>query len=462
MTTYDVAVLGGGPGGYACAIRCSQYGLRTCLIEESELGGTCLNRGCIPTKALLQSASVYTAAKRAGEFGVSAENIGFSYAKFAARKEQLVRKLRNGIATLEKSHGVTVYQARGALADRQTVSLSSGESIRARQIVLAAGCSPAPLPIPGSGLPGVLDSTGVLALTDCPESVVIIGGGVVGVEFASLFSALGVPVTLLEQAGQILAPLDDMLRDGILRRLTADGVAVHTSVHVRSIEPGLRVTYTGANGTEAAAEGEICLTAGGRTPNTAALGLEQAGVALSARGFIETDGLCRTNAPGIYAVGDVTGKLQLAHAATAQGLLAAAHIARRPCQALDFDQIPSCLYCSPEAAMIGLTEQQARSRGFAVQAGVFPLSGNGKALIAGEAEGFVKLVTDAQTGQILGAHLLAPHATDLIGEIAALMRAEGTVSELAEAVHPHPTVSEALMEAAHCCLGLCVNLPKQN
>ena len=462
MTTYDVAVLGGGPGGYACAIRCSQYGLRTCLIEESELGGTCLNRGCIPTKALLQSAAVYAAAKRAGEFGVSVENIGFSYAKFAARKEQLVRKLRNGIATLEKSHGVTVYRARGALADRQTVSLSSGESIRARQIVLAAGCSPTPLPIPGSELPGVLDSTGALALTDCPKSIVIIGGGVVGVEFASLFSALGAAVTLLEQAGQILAPLDDMLRDGLLHRLTANGVAVHTSVQVRSIEPGLRVTYTDASGSEAAAKGEICLTAGGRTPNTAALGLEQACVALSARGFIETDGLCRTNVPGIYAVGDVTGKLQLAHAATAQGLLAAAHIARRPCKALDFDQIPSCIYCSPEAAMIGLTEQQARSRGFAVRAGVFPLSGNGKALIAGEAEGFVKLVTDAQTGQILGAHLLAPHATDLIGEIAALMRAEGTVSELAEAVHPHPTVSEALMEAAHCCLGLCVNLPKQN
>ncbi len=460
MKNFDAVVIGGGPGGYECAIRLSQNGLNTALVEEDKLGGTCLNRGCIPTKALLHAADVYHEAKNGEMFGIFAENVTFDYEKIVARKDAVVSQLRNGIGFLEKSHGVTVINARGTLADAHTVALSDGETLSAKYIVLATGSSPARIPIPGIDLAGVVDSTGLLEMTKCPEKIIIVGGGVIGIEFATFFSRLGVKVTVIEMIDRILGPLDKDISDFVAGELTAAGVEIITGVRVSSIEEGLKVNYADKDGNKGTAEGDVVLMAGGRTPNSKDMGLAEAGIKLSQRGFVETDGLCRTNVPGVYAIGDVNGKLLLAHTASAQGLQVADHIAGKHTKQVEINKIPSCVYCNPEAAMVGLTEAQARETGKDVGIGVFSLSGNGKAMTAGENKGLVKFVFDKATEEILGFHIVGPRATDLVAEVAAVMECEGTISEIAHAVHPHPTVSEVIMEAAHVCHGNCVHAPK--
>ncbi|UWP58322.1 dihydrolipoyl dehydrogenase [Ruminococcus gauvreauii] len=460
MKKFDAVVLGGGPGGYVCAIRLSQNGLNTALIEEKDLGGTCLNRGCVPTKSLLHSAEVYREAREAGRFGVSVGEVSFDYAAFAGRKDAVLKTLRNGIAGLLKSHGVTVFTNHAVLDSPRQLLLDDGEILEADHIVLATGSRPARIPIPGIDLPEVVDSTALLELTSCPKKLVIVGGGVIGIEFATLFSSLGTSVTILEMLDSILAPLDADISSAIGSKLTAGGVQIITGVRVTSITEGITVHYTDKAGTEGSVEGDLCLMAGGRKPNSDNLGLDKAGVRLTKRGHVDTDGLCRTNVPGIYAIGDLNGKMELAHAASAQGLTVASHIAGLPCRAFDPHRIPSCVYTVPEAAMVGLTEPKARETGRDIGTGVFSLSGNGKAMIMGQNEGMVKLIFDKSTGEILGAHILAPRATDMIAEIAAVMNAEGTIDELAETVHPHPTVSEVLMEAAHAAYGNCVHAPK--
>lgn len=460
MKKFDAIVLGGGPGGYVCAIRLSQNGLHTALVEESDLGGTCLNRGCIPTKSLLHSSKIYLEAKESSKYGVTAENVSFDYTKFNTQKETVCTTLRKGISGLLKNHGVTVFANRGTLTGRNTLLLDDGEMLTAGNIVLATGSRPAQLPIPGTELPGVMDSTKLLQLTSCPKEIVIVGGGVIGIEFATLFSNLNVSVTILEMLDTILPPLDQDISAAIGKKLEAKGVKIFTGVRVTSITEGLTVHYVCKNGTVGSASGEICLMSGGRSPNSKGIGLEKIGVLTNKRGHVETDGLCRTNIPGIYAIGDLNGKLELAHAASAQGLMVASHIAGLPCKAIDNNHIPSCVYSMPEAAMVGLTETAARAAGRDIGTGIFSLSGNGKALVMGQNEGMVKLVYDKTTGEILGAHLLSPRATDMIAEVAALMNAEGTIDELGTTIHPHPTVSEVLMEAAHAAHGTCVHAPK--
>ncbi|MBE7034553.1 MAG: dihydrolipoyl dehydrogenase [Ruminococcaceae bacterium] len=460
MKQFDAVVIGGGPGGYECAIRLSQNGLSTALVEEDKLGGTCLNRGCIPTKALLHAADVYHEAKNGEMFGIFAKDVSFDYEKIIARKDAVVSQLRNGIGFLEKSHGVTVFNARATLADAHTVTLSDGESLEAKYVVLATGSSPARIPIPGIDLEGVVDSTGLLEMTRFPEHIIIVGGGVIGVEFATFFSRLGAKVTIIEMIDRILGPLDADIADFVAKELAADGVSIITGVRVQSIEKGLTVTYADKAGNKETVTGDVVLMAGGRTPNSRDLGLEKAGVTVSARGFIETDGLCRTNVPGIFAIGDVNGKLLLAHTASAQGLQVADYIAGKHTKQVNINRIPSCVYCNPEAAMVGLTEAQAKETGNNVGVGIFSLSGNGKAMTAGENKGLVKFVFDKATEEILGFHVVGPRATDLVAEVAAVMECEGTISEIAHAVHPHPTISEAVMEAAHVCHGNCVHAPK--
>ncbi len=460
MKNFDAVVIGGGPGGYECAIRLSQNGLSTALVEEDKLGGTCLNRGCIPTKALLHAADVYHEAKTGDMFGIFAENVTYDYEKIVARKDAVVSQLRNGIGFLEKSHGVTVINARGTLKDAHTVALSDGETLEAKYIVLATGSSPARIPIPGIDLDGVVDSTGLLEMTTCPKKIIIVGGGVIGIEFATFYSRLGVQVTVIEMIDRILGPLDKDISDFVAGELKAAGATIITGVRVESIEKGLKVNYADKAGNKGIAEGDVVLMAGGRTPNSKNLGLEAVGVSMNKRGFIETDGLCRTNVPGIYAIGDVNGKLLLAHTASAQGLQVADHIAGKHCKQVEVNRIPSCVYCNPEAAMVGLTEAQAKETGKDVGVGVFSLSGNGKAMTSGENKGLAKFVFDKKTEEILGFHIVGPRATDLVAEVAAVMECEGTISEIAHAVHPHPTVSEVLMEAAHVCHGNCVHAPK--
>lgn len=461
MQKFDAVVVGGGPGGYECAIRLSQNGLKTALVEEAELGGTCLNRGCIPTKTLLHSADVYHDAKNGASFGVNAGELSFDYAKIIQRKNAVAKQLSNGVAFLEKNHGVTVFASHATLSDRNTVDLADGETLKCDHLIVATGSSPARIPIPGVDLPGVVDSTGLLNMTECPKHIIIVGGGVIGVEFATFFYRLGVPVTIVEMLDRVLGPLDKDVTDFMGAELKRCGVELVLGVRVESIETGLKVNYaTVKDGTKGSVEGDVVLMAGGRSPNTKGIGLEKLGVRMDRKGFVEIDGLCRTNVPGVYAIGDINGKMQLAHVASAQGLLVADHIAGKPCKQLNYNRIPSCVYCNPETAMVGLTEEQARATGRDVGTGTFNLSGNGKALTMGENKGFAKFIYDKATDEILGFHVIGPRATDLAAEVAAVMECEGTVAEIGRTVHPHPTISEAVMEAAHVCHGACVNAPK--
>lgn len=461
MPNYDAVVIGGGPGGYECAIRLSQNGLNTALVEKDELGGTCLNRGCIPTKALLHSSEIYHNAKNAAKFGISIGDIRFDYGAMVKNSKDISMRLRKGVAFLEKNHGVTVYKNCATVKNRETVLLDSGEELKCSHLVIATGSSPARLPVPGTDLPNVLDSTGLLNMTQCPKNIVIIGAGVIGIEFATLYSRLGVPVTVIEMLDRALGPFDKEITDFIEADLRKKGVNLILGARVSAIEEGLRVKYSLiADGSEGSAEGEVVLIAGGRVPNSRGIGLEETGVRMDRRGVVEVDGLCRTNVPGVYAIGDVNGKMMLAHVASAQGIQVADYIAGLPVKQVDMNCIPSCVYCDPEISMVGMTEAQARAVGRDIGTGVFSLNGNGRALTMGEAKGLVKFVFDKVTDEILGFHMAGPCATEMAAEIAAVMECEGTLQELCNTVHPHPTISETVMEAARVCHNCCVNAPK--
>lgn len=451
---YDVVVLGGGPGGYECAIRCAQYGLKTALVEARELGGTCLNRGCIPTKALLQSAHCYQDAKESGRYGVFAGNVAYDYESVAKYKDGVVAKLRGGVESLERAYGVTVIHGFGKMEDAHTIQ-TGARRITGRHVVLATGAAPAKLPIPGIDGANILTSDEVLELTALPASVVIIGGGVIGVEFATLFAAFGKPVTVIEMMPRILPMLDEEIGEMAAAQLKKRGVEIITGAKVMSFsgEDPVTVAYE-AGGCAREASGACCVVSIGRRPQTADLGLERAGIATE-RGFVTVNQKMETSVPGIYAIGDITGKVQLAHVATAQGMVAAANCAGKS-RAMSYHAVPACVYTEPEIAYVGLSEAQAREQGRQIRVGRFQVGTNGKSLIMG-AGGLVKLVTDAVTGEVLGCQVYGPRATDLIGEIVAVMACEGTVEELSSAIHPHPTVSEVIMEAAHDVDGLCCN-----
>jgi len=448
---YQAAVVGGGPGGYVAAIRLAQLGVKTVLIEKDKLGGTCLNRGCIPTKSLLHSAEVYKTVREAEKFGVTAKDAAFDYAKISARKDSVVAKLRKGIEYLEKKAGVDVIYGAASFVDAHTLAVND-DTVTADNIIVATGTAPARISIPGIDLPGVMDSDAVLAMTGCPKSVVIIGGGVIGVEFATLFSTLGVKVSIVEMMDEILPTADQEIAALMHKKLTQGGVEIFTGAKVEKIEPGLKVHFN-QNGSKSVS-GEAVVVAIGRRPVTDGLTLDKAGVSMN-RGYIVVDEYLRTSAPHIYAIGDVTGKVQLAHVASAQGLVAAHNIAGGT-KKMRYDIIPSCVYSEPEIASVGLTEEQARKT-HSVKVGRFSTAANGRSMIMGESAGLVKIITDEKTGEILGCHIMAPRATDMIGEVASAMRAEGTIEELADTIHAHPTVSEMIMEAAHDVEKLCVH-----
>ncbi|MDR0387509.1 MAG: dihydrolipoyl dehydrogenase [Treponema sp.] len=455
-TQFDVAVIGGGPGGYVCAIRAARLGKKTALVESRELGGTCLNRGCIPTKTLLHTAELYAEMKNHGkELGIMTENLSVDYAALADRRDRIIARLRKGIESLVKGRRITILRGNAVLTGSRSFRTEEGE-YTAQNIVIATGSEPAAVPVPGADRPEVINSDAVLAARTLPESVVIIGGGVIGVEFAVLFASLGRKVTIIEMLPHILNTMDESIRETQTKILKKMGVEIHTGARLLEILAGGRCVYE-ERGLRQEVSGGAVIMAAGRRPATGALGLEAAGVAVE-KGFVTVDGCLRTNVPGIYAIGDVTGKAQLAHAASAQGLAAAANIAGKETE-MRYDSIPACVYTNPEIASVGMTEARIKEAGLPYNTGMFPAAANGRSLIMGDSSGFVKLLTHRDTGEILGAHIMAKRATDMIGEIALAMRAEATVEELADTVHAHPSLSEMIMEAAHDAEGLCCHKP---
>lgn len=451
---FSAVVIGGGPGGYVAALRLANLGIDTLLIERDQLGGTCLNRGCIPTKTLMHGAEVYQTVRHAEQFGVSARDATFDYSAISRRKDSVVSRLRKGIERLEEKAGVEVAQAAAAFFDCHTLRVGD-EIITADHIVIATGSRPAMLGIPGVEIPGVVDSDAVLKWNDCPKSIAIIGGGVIGVEFASLFSALGVHVHILEMAHEILPTVDEEIAAQMRNKLLSEGVEIFTNAKVLRIEEGVTVVFDQQG--EKRVVVEKCIIAVGRNPVTDGLGLECAGVRMNGK-FIDVDAGMRTNQPGIYAIGDVTGKAQLAHVAMAQAMMVAENIAGSD-KVMDYNIVPSCVYSSPEIASVGLTEKEAAAR-HRIKIGRFDVSANGRSTILNESTGLIKIITEERTGEILGCHILAPRATDMIGEICVAMRSEGTIEELADTIHPHPTISEMIMEAAHDAMGACVHRSK--
>ena len=461
---FDLAVIGAGPGGYEAAIRASRLGLKVVLVEEKDLGGTCLNWGCIPTKSLLQSAEVFHEAQRAAIFGISTGPVGFDYAKIAARKDDVVRKLRTGIERLVAGSGCTVVRGRASFVDRHTLAVEGlqGQTIQAERVLIATGSRPSRPPIPGIDGDKVIDSDGVLAMTACPERLIILGGGVIGVEFATVFHRLGREVVILEMLDAIVPGVDAEIGKLLRRSLEKKGVAIHTGARVTSIrseETAATCTFQTSDG-EKQVSGDVVIVAAGRRPNTESLGLEAVGVVLE-RGFIRVDDRMETSVPGIYAIGDVVGGPQLAHVASAQGLVAAANAAGAH-ERFRSDVVPACIYTTPEIAGVGMTEAEAEKLGRPLRIGRFAVSGNGRSLLMDESEGLVKIISDEKTGEILGAHIMVPRATELIGELCVAMKLEATVEELRATIHPHPTVSEMILEAAHDVEGMSVHKPAKN
>ena len=456
----DIAILGGGPGGYVAALRAAQLGAQVTLIEEQEIGGVCLNVGCIPTKALLRSAEVYRTLLRAEEFGLKLEgNIKPDWPAIQARKKSIISRLVGGVEMLLRRAGVRVIQGRGVFAtshELEVTTAGGAQRVRAENIVIATGSRPVRLPLPGidpsagSGQvsPGVLDSTGALALERLPKRLLIIGGGVIGVEFADLFNAFGVQVTIVEMLPALLPQMDVDLGQALSHTMVKRGVKLYLDSRVTGLEHSenaLRVAVITPEG-EMVIETDNVLVAVGRRPNVKDLGLETAGVRF-AKGGIPVNAQMQTNVPGIYAIGDVTGGLLLAHAASLGGEVAVENALGHRA-AFDPKTIPSCVYTEPEIASVGLTEAQAREQGYDVRLGRFPLNANGKALTYGETEGFIKITSETKLGEVLGLHIVAPHASDLIHEGGLALALEATLDELVATVHGHPTLGEAIREAA--------------
>lgn len=462
-TEYDVVVIGGGPGGYVAAIRAGQYGLKTALIEKDALGGTCLNRGCIPTKAMLHTGEVLHEIRRAARLGIEIGEPEVNLDTLYGFKDKMVKKLVGGVKSLLKGSNVDVFKGLAAFVDPHTLEVrdahgKSTQRLKAKHIIIATGSRPAVPPIPG--LDGVDYWTSTTLLEEnrsLPDSMIIIGGGVIGTECATILNDLGVKVTILEMMDQLLPQMDSEAAELLRKSLKKDGVEIHTGVKVTSVstEDGLtQCLIETAEGSRTVESAELMLAVG-RGPVIEIPGIENLPVKTGPRG-IEVNRNLQTAVPNIYAIGDVNGNWQLAHAASAEGLAAVDHIAGKR-NYTNSNIVPSCIYTRPEIASVGMTAVQAKESGYPVAEGYFPIASNSKSMIMGETSGFVKVISDEKTGELLGAQIVAPRATDMIGEMTVALSAEVTVEEIGAAIHPHPTVSEALMEALHDIEGLAIH-----
>ena len=458
MANYDVVIIGGGPGGYVAAIRARQLGLKTALVEREHLGGVCLNWGCIPTKALLHNAEVIHLLDEGKTYGFSfdKDSLSVDYAVAHKRSRQVSERLVRGVGFLMRKNEVDVLEATGSLRSATEVALSTGDTLSTQHVILATGARARS--IPGVEIDGerLISARHALELTEVPGSIAVIGAGAIGVEFAHVWRAYGADVTILEMLPSVL-PLEDAdISQEMAKALAKQGIKVRTNTKVERVDvsgdgPGLTLSVSEDGQTETI-PAEKALMAIGVQPNSENLGLETAGVKTE-RGWITVDETMRTNLPSVYAIGDVTGNMPLAHVASAQGIVAVEAIAGLEPETLVYANIPRCTYASPEVASVGLTEAQAREEGHDVNVGQFPFQANGKALAINDYAGFVKIVSESQYDQILGVHMIGPHVTDMIAEATGMIRLETTTEELAHTVHPHPTLSEAVMEAAHVVLG---------
>ncbi len=454
MKKFDILIIGGGPGGYVAAIRAAQLGKNCALVEKDKLGGVCLNWGCIPTKSLLRNAEVISQLGDGDFYGFSFDEKGvkIDYAKAQSRSREVSARLVKGIDYLMKKNGVSVINDEAAFLSSNTVKLSrTNEIIQADSIVIASGSRPNHLKDINFSSPYILDSKKALQLTKVPKSVVIIGAGAIGLEFASVWEAYGSSVTILEMLPRVLPNEDEDISKEVRRQYEKIGIKTITGakvVKVTADAAGAAVEYS-ADGVNGEIACEYVLVSTGILPNTESIGLNQTGVKTNIRGYIEVDDHMRTNVKGIWAIGDVAGKLALAHVASAQGMIAVNDIVGESIDPIIYENIPRCTYGHPEVASAGLTEQQTKDRGLEIVTGTFPFSANGKAISYGQAEGFVKIIAGKKYGEILGVHMVGPHVTEMIAAAVGYLSLEVTIDELAKVIHPHPTLSEAVMEAAH-------------
>lgn len=461
MATYqhDVAILGGGPGGYVAAIKAAQHGQRVALVEKAFLGGTCLNIGCIPTKALLSSAEVLKKIKGARDFGITVEGVSFDFGKIMARKERVVKQLRSGVEFLMKKNAITVYNAAGTLTGAHTIGLADHamEEISARTLILASGSVPSRPPIPGLDGRNVVTSDEILFWPDVPASLTVIGGGAIGLEFAYFFSVLGTKVTVLEGLPHILPFEDEQIAAELTTALKKQGIAVQADALVSGIgdADGQKTVSYQVRGKEdqgvQSVSSEVVLLATGRWPFTQGCGYEGAGIRLERRAVV-VDEYLHTGVADIYAIGDVIGGALLAHKASAEGAVAVDNLTghRRP---MEYHALPTALYCCPEVASVGLSEAAANEAGIDVAVGVFPFRAIGKATAIGERDGMVKMVLNKATGVVIGCQSIGPHVTDMIASVTMAVQNRLTAEAYARSIHPHPTLSEAYHEAIEAALG---------
>ncbi|MCJ7666296.1 MAG: dihydrolipoyl dehydrogenase [Actinobacteria bacterium] len=453
---FDLAVLGGGPGGYVASIRASKLGLKTAVIEKDYLGGVCLNCGCIPTKTLYHVAFILEEIKKAKNFGIDVSLPKLDFKKTMARKDQIIEMNRKSLQFHFKKNNIELIKGRGEIIAAGKIAVrSSGNQdieIEAKNIIIATGSSAANVKSFDLSEDGIMDNIEILSLKEIPESLLIIGGGVIGSEFANIFSSFGTKVTIVEMLPRILSTEYEEVSKVIYKVFRQKGIDIFTDTVVEKVEKSGKSSICTTSSGEIITADKVLISVG-RKPNSTDIGIEKVGVEVDQKGYIKVDSHLKTNVEGIYAVGDVIGGLQLAHVASKEGKIAAENIAGK-IKEMNYNIIPWAVFTSPEIGTVGLNPEQAKEKGYNVCMGNFPFSSNSRAYITGETEGFINIVTDKDTGEILGAQMIGPRASELVHEVAVAMNAEVPVDDLATTVHSHPTLSEAVMEAAEDCFDI--------
>jgi dihydrolipoamide dehydrogenase len=452
MADYDLIVLGSGPGGYVAAIRAAQLGLKVAIVERENLGGICLNWGCIPTKALLRSAEIYHYMQHAGDYGLTAANISADIDAVVKRSRGVAKQLNQGVTHLMKKNKITVHMGDGKLTAANTLTVTKdgkSEELTAKNIILATGARARDLPFAPADGKRIWTYRHAMVPPEMPKKLLVIGSGAIGIEFASFYNDMGAEVTVVEMLDRIVPVEDADVSTFLEKALTKQGITIMTGAGVEELKAsatGVAAKIKGKDGKVIASEFTHCIVAIGIVPNTENIGLEALGVEMD-RGFLKTDPMCRTNVPGLWAIGDITAPPWLAHKASHEGVIAAEAIAGGHPHAMDPKNIPGCTYCHPQVASVGLTEAKAKEAGYVVKVGDFPFLGNGKAIALGEAEGFIKTVFDAKTGELLGAHMVGAEVTELIQGYTIGKTAELVEADFMHTVFPHPTLSEMMHES---------------